>query len=384
MSPERTSDAPSAEDATSVLLVDNEDRNLLVYESMLSDLGATLVMARSGRDALRAALGGQFAAILLDVNMPGMDGFETAELLRSHSSFATTPLIFTTAYPDDLYASKAYALGAVDYVLMPAAPEVLRTKVKVFVDLDRAKRRIEAQNELMRRRALFLTTVSHELRTPLNVIHSWAEILAKESQDPEIVARGVEVIRRNTERQLKLVNELLDASRLSRGAAMDLRATSMRALVDTAVNDMRPVAAAKGIALEVVAASSSAWVEIDVDRMHQVISNILTNASKFTPAGGRIEVTLSDEPDTVELRVRDTGAGIAPEFLPMVFDRFSQGGGRAASRAEHGLGLGLSVVREIVELHRGSVRAESAGVGQGSTFVVRLPRIPPEREPSHD
>jgi PAS domain S-box-containing protein len=219
----------------------------------------------------------------------------------------------------------------------------------------------------------FVATMSHELRTPLNAILGWAQLLRSAPQDAQKQARGIEVIERNARVQIQLIGDLLDVSRIARGkmhlehAAVDLAATVL-----TALEELHGAAAAKGVALTTALAAPGAPVIGDAFRLMQVVSNLVSNAIKFTPAGGRVEVVLERRGACAELSVSDTGQGIAPDFLPCLFERFRQADASAA-RQHGGLGLGLSIVKSLVELHGGRVRAESEGLGKGARFVVSLP-----------
>ena len=219
----------------------------------------------------------------------------------------------------------------------------------------------------------FLATLSHELRTPLSAIIGWAEILGNPKLDPVTSLRAIEVIRRNALVQVKMIDDLLDATRIISG---QLRLTAQPVDLDTiiivAVDALRPAAEAKEIRLQ-LQLDSPAWQVLgDPDRLQQVAWNLISNAIKFTPKGVSVLVSMGRVGSHVEVTVNDTGIGIAPEFLPHVFDRFRQADA-TTTRGHGGLGLGLAIVRQLVELHGGTVRVDSAGQGQGSTFTVSLP-----------
>ena len=217
----------------------------------------------------------------------------------------------------------------------------------------------------------FVATLSHELRTPLNAIVGWASILRRDRR-AETLVQGVDVIERNAKLQAQMIEELLDMSRILSGKLLfELRRTSIVQVVDAAVAAVGPTADAKGVTLT-AHLSPCGHINGDSARLQQVIWNLLTNAIKFTPRGGRIDVALRESDDQVEILVTDTGQGIKADFLPFVFDRFRQGDA-STTRRHGGLGLGLSIVKSLVELHGGSVDVSSPGEGQGSTFVVRLP-----------
>src|SRR4051812_39013407 len=480
----------------SILIVDDRPEKLLALEAVLEDLTHTsIVRAYSGREALRHVLDREFAVILLDVNMPGMDGFETASLIRQRKNSEHVPIIFITAFGDEMLASRGYSLGAVDYILTPVVPEVLRSKVSVFVDLFKKTEQVRRQAETLRRRAgqmqklaaasvainsalsidkmlqtvtdtardvigshqaitlfidprpgqrqrkahahasyseryaewrgqplqldtiadtavfrsytatrmseselldhpdweivskvrippirggmlaapltgrdgtrlgvvylcdrgdgpftaddesiavqlaqmasiaientlfaeereanrikdEFLSTLSHELRTPLNAILGWTQLLQMEKPQGEF-AHGLDVIERNARAQTKLIEDLLDVSRINTGKLrLSTRVTSVAEIMDAAVEAVQTTAAAKGVDLKVDHPSPPLRLVVDPDRLQQVIWNLVSNAVKFTPARGHVRVDATQMGAQVQIRVSDSGQGIAPEFLP--------------------------------------------------------------------
>ncbi len=559
-----------------ILVVDDNAENRLSLEAILSEPGQNVVTAASGRDALRRLLEQEFAVILLDVKMPIMDGFETAALVRQRKSSERTPIIFITAFSDDIHIARGYSLGAVDYIVSPVVPEVLRSKVAVFVELFRKTEQIRRQAESLRRRAdqlyhlteaslainsvnslgeileivtetardllaprcaltittldqaqwpqrldmleivaedgsqecdhqrftaqaaamtaaladqgrtvlltarevasdprwrflgeggegeegdegprpprvgngaaeagwlaapltgrdgrcfgwvhlagrvreelgefgdedktiltqlaqvasiaientlsseareanrlkdEFLTTLSHELRTPLTAILGWTRVLRTSPFDAARCAHGLEVIERNVTAQTKLIEDLLDVSRIIAGKLrVNLRPIALLPAIETAVEAMRPAAEAKGTSLTLEVSPEvdhRAAIAGDADRLQQVGWNLISNAIKFTPPGGRIVVAVVRSAAEFQVRVTDTGKGISPQFLVHVFDRFRQDDS-SSTRAHGGLGIGLAIVRHIVELHGGRVDAESPGVNCGATFTVTLPEL---------
>jgi signal transduction histidine kinase len=226
----------------------------------------------------------------------------------------------------------------------------------------------------------FLAVLSHELRTPLHAILGWTQILQGRSEDPT-VRRGLEVIRRNTTLQVRMIDDLLDVSRMVTGKLiLQTEPVDLGELVRTAVDTVSPSAQAKHIELAIELEESARTAIGDPGRLQQVIWNLLSNAIKFTPPRGRVEIRLERAGPQVRLSIRDTGQGITREFLPHVFERFRQED-VSAGRQHGGLGLGLAVVRYLVEAHGGTVCAESAGTGQGATFAVTLPLAAPQPEP---
>jgi signal transduction histidine kinase/ActR/RegA family two-component response regulator len=222
----------------------------------------------------------------------------------------------------------------------------------------------------------FVATLSHELRTPLSAILGWAHILREPNMQPEQVAAGVEVIERNARAQAQIIEDLLDMSRIIAGQIrLDVQQVELPDVLEAALSTVRPAAEARGIRLHTVFDPKVAPVRGDPQRIQQIVWNLLSNAIKFTPKDGRVEVALQRVNSHVEIIVSDTGQGIKPEFLPHVFDRFRQADG-STTRRHSGLGLGLSIVKQLVELHGGTIRAKSGGVDQGATFTVELPLMP--------
>jgi PAS domain S-box-containing protein len=233
-----------------------------------------------------------------------------------------------------------------------------------------------AAEEASRLKDEFLATVSHELRTPLTAILGWAHMLRTGQLDADSAAGAFDKIERNARAQAQLIDDLLDVSRAISGKLrLDVRPIDPNSFIEAAVEAVSPAAGAKGVRVQKVLDTGLVTVSGDPVRLQQVVWNLLSNAVKFTPRGGRIQVRLERVNSQVEIAVSDTGVGIDPEFLPYVFDRFRQADG-TTTRAHGGLGLGLSIVRHIVELHGGTVRAESRGEGQGATFTVLLPVAP--------
>ncbi|WP_437804219.1 ATP-binding response regulator [Sorangium sp. So ce693] len=219
----------------------------------------------------------------------------------------------------------------------------------------------------------FVSTISHELRTPLNAIHGWTAILRRPAISAEQLAKGLDVIARNTGLLAQLVDDLLDVSRIAAGKlSLEFTPLDLAPVVDAAVNDLRASADAKGVTLRTSPTPYGAPVVGNTGRLQQVVSNLVSNAIKFTPKGGCVDVTLTREGARVVLDVHDTGQGIEPEFLPHIFDRFRQADASVA-RHHGGLGLGLAIVKHVVERHGGTIRAESTGPGAGARFIVELP-----------
>jgi signal transduction histidine kinase/DNA-binding response OmpR family regulator len=542
---------------TKILIVDDLPDKLLVYRVILEELGQELIMATSGAEALRQVLSHDFAVILLDVNMPEMDGFEAAAMIRGRKRSAHTPIIFITAFADEIRASQGYAHGAVDFILAPVVPEILRAKVKVFVDLFRmteqvkrqAEERIALVEERSRREAAeaanrhlgflshagavlgqsleyevtcrdvvglatpgfadralvaqrnpshgnwtvveansregeaaieerqgldqmpahwagaierslaegstelvpeehngasssapraivlplrarertfavlvlsrdasgrrfesadmtvakalasraavaldnarlykdiehadrqkneFLSMLAHELRNPLAPIRNAVAVLRmrKDAQPDAVWAQ--DVIDRQVTHLVRLVDDLLDVSRITQGKIrVQMECLDVATIIAGAVETSRPLIEAGKHQLGVHLPDEPLCVRADQARLAQVLANLLNNAAKYTPEGGSIWLSATREENEAVFRVRDTGLGIPPEMLGRVFDLFTQVD-RALDRSQGGLGIGLTLVRRLVELHDGTVEAASEGPGRGSEFIVRLPAI---------
>jgi signal transduction histidine kinase len=540
-------------DQVDILVVDDLPEQRLTIEVALSELGERVVAVPTGRDALKYLLDHDVAVVLLDVNMPEMDGFETAGLIRQRPRNASTPIIFLTADHDSMQAARGYELGAVDYLTCPFLPDVLRTKVGVFVKLNRAQARIREEAErrvaLLREQAAravaeernrqlqllgeagsiiagsledapfedgllkvlvpaladeasvrfsdrsdgavrvwvrsedgsgsvqavfegssqleelsravlhnssvavaehddagrprhlaillasydrplavlavarnapsrgftsderdllrliaeraavaldnrrlyrelqerdrrkdeFLAMLSHELRNPLGAITSAAHLLDLVGMTDAKAMRASEVISRQSAYLSRIVDDLLDVSRVTTGRiGLTREVVDLRAVVNAALASLRSSGRLERHSVTVI--GNQVYVEADAARMEQVITNLVVNAVKYTDPGGKVTVEIDATPDRALLRVVDNGMGIAPELQQTMFDLFVQGS-QASDRRQGGLGIGLTLVRKLIELQGGSVRAHSEGVGKGSTFVVELPRTQDEPAP---
>ena len=243
---------------------------------------------------------------------------------------------------------------------------------KTLLANEQASRRGEPK-QANRAKDLFLATLSHEMRTPLNAIVGWLSILRHEDAETRHFQEGLKVIERNTTAQVQLIDDLLDISRIVSGKLrVDIQPCELAEVINAGVNVTRTAAEARGITLDVRLDPSASGALCDSVRIQQVVWNLVSNAVKFTPKGGQVDVTLSREGSSFQIQVSDTGQGISPDLLPHVFDRFRQADSSMRRRFA-GLGLGLSIVKYIVEAHGGTVEAASPGEGKGSTFTVRLP-----------
>jgi len=549
-----------ANDDVKILVVDDEERNLDALEVMLQPTGCTLIRAHSADEALLAMLRHEFAAMILDIKMPGMSGIELANLVKQRRRTQDVPILFLTAHlMEDDDVLRGYGVGAVDYLSKPVKADILRSKIAVFVELYRKTRALESLNARLqleiaerhrtqeaiqqmnqelelrvaertaalsvahrgvkaneerlrmamdvgeiaawewdvktgtmqwstdpealfgfpggsfgenlriftalhvddkarveaaveqaistgsmyeceyravrpdgsivwitergrvlqgedgtveklvgvsrdvsaRRRAEhererllisersardeaerqsrlkdeFLATLSHELRTPMNAILGWLSMLAKGEgvRDPE---QAMAAIRRNASIQAKLIEDLLEMNKLTSGTVrLELAPTDLGTVVHSALQALKPTADAKGVHLGVTIEPALPSIRADERRVQQILWNLLHNAVKFTPATGRVDVTLRREGTSAQVLVKDTGQGIPADFLPFVFDRFRQAD-PSTTRGAWGLGIGLSIAKHLAELHGGSIAASSDGPGRGATFVVHLPISP--------
>jgi signal transduction histidine kinase len=379
------------QERTDILLVDDEARNLDALETILDEASYRLLRAENADQALKLLLENDVAAIVLDINMPGVSGFELAQLIKGTKKFRQIPIVFLTAYlADDKDVLTGYGAGAVDYLTKPVNPLILRHKVAVFADLFRKTRALAELNEKLEARVQertaelerasrmkdeFLAIVSHELRTPLNAILGWVRLAKAHAQDPARLERGLEVIERNAWAQARLITDLLDVSRMVSGKLrLNRRRFPLSDVILGAVDVVRHAAEARGVCLVVEIDASLGLTVGDPGRLQQVVWNLLMNAIRYTPQGEQVTLTARREGATNVIRVEDAGMGIPPEHLPYIFEPFRQVDS-STTRAHGGLGLGLALVRHLVEAHGGTVGAHSDGPGRGSTFTVSLPLI---------
>ena len=407
-----------------VLLVDDQPGRLLTYRAILEPLGERLVEARSGNEALQKLMEEEFALILLDVNMPGMDGFETASLIHQHPRFEKTPIIFVTAVNvSDMDRMRGYKLGAVDYVMVPVIPEILRSKVEVLAELHRKRRELQQANEQLaaandalraqqareleslnhslhaanaalaqrnlelqgeigertraeaqlreqdRRKDEFLATLAHELRNPLAPLRNAITIRRlTNSQDPL-----QPVMERQAALLVRLIDDLLDVARINLDKLTLKRApTTLQTVLASALEIASPSLEGGQHPLDLDIPEAPLPLDADHDRMSQVFANLLGNAAKYSPPGLPIGIAVRAEGGRVRVDVRDHGIGLTPEQSERVFDLFAQVD-TSIERSHGGLGIGLTLVRKLVGMHDGTVRVRSEGLGQGSCFSVELP-----------
>lgn len=389
-----------------ILLVDDTPENLVSLEAALASLGEELVMAQSGKEALRHLLNDEFAAILLDVRMPEMDGFETAELIRSRPRSRQIPILFLTGYRNEEHLFRGYDLGAVDFLFKPIVPEVLRSKVAVFVELSRSNAKLRQQADALRKQAVELQRVeqevrrlnaglearvlerteelmrsneelqqfayiaSHDLREPLRTVSIYAQLLARRYKGKleGDADQFIQFIVQNAERMETLVHDLLDFSRIDvRGMDFFTRTSCDKALED-AVSNIGPLIAETGAA---IVSDPLPDVMGDAVQLTRLFQNLLVNSIKYRSAEvPRIQITSQEKGDEYLISVTDNGIGIEPQYAEKIFGIFRVLQPRDRSS---GSGMGLAICRKIVTRHSGRIWVESA-LGQGATFYWTLPR----------
>ena len=421
--------ATPAVDRVNILIVDDEPKNLMVLETVLDDPGYRLVRANSGEEALLAMMAEEFAVLVLDVRMPGMTGFELAQMIRERRKTARVPIIFLTAYyNEDQHVLEGYGSGGVDYLHKPVNAAVLRSKVAIFAELHRKERALEVANRALlaeveerrvaearlselnetldrrvtertaalqvseaqlrdagQRKDEFLATLAHELRNPLAPVRNAVHLLKKKGHATPDVNWASDLIERQVQAMSRLIDDLMDVSRINQGK-IELRRErlNLAAVLADAVETTRPLIDEASHTLDLVVPEQPFEVDADRARLAQAFTNLLNNATKYMDPGGRIGITVRQDGSSIEVVVRDTGIGIAADRLNGVFEMFSQVE-TALSRSRGGLGVGLSLTRKLIEMHGGTVTARSSGLGQGSEFVVRLPLAGalPEHPPAH-
>jgi signal transduction histidine kinase len=428
-------------DRANILLVDDQPARLLTYEAILGSLGQNLVRASSGEEALLKLLDMEFAAVLLDVNMPGMSGFETAALLRRHPVCGKTPIIFVTGvHITDLDRLRGYEMGAADYVYVPVVPEILRGKVQVLVELYQQRRELAKLNEELRRahteleaahaelkaektlelqrlnanlevsnaqllsevaerkraeamlqeaarrKDEFISILAHELRNPLAAMQSGIEILRRPSLSEKRLEWSRDLLHRQVRHLTRLIDDLLDVSRVTTGRVrLQREVIELQAVLRDALEGVRPLMEARSQRVAVAAPPHPIYVDADPVRLAQIFGNLLTNAAKYSGDEASIDVAIepaSGEQRGIMVKVRDAGAGIPPEMLEKIFELFAQADNGGMRGRHEGLGIGLALVRALTEMHGGSVHAHSDGPGCGSEFTVRLPALDAARRPA--
>jgi signal transduction histidine kinase len=347
-----------------VIVLTGQGNEAVAVEAMKSGAQDYLLKGSVARDRLQQAVRNAIEKVALRRKVEE----RTAELAEAHAALRRMY--------DDLEVLVEQRTAELSVANQELKREI---HVREWAEQERARLLVLEQaarkqaEEANRTKDEFLATLSHELRTPLNAILGWVQVLRTGKLDPAAGAKALETIERNARSQAQLIADLLDVSRIITGKLrLDFKPVELRRIIDSALESVRPAADAKGILLDISVGPLASPVLGDADRLQQVIWNLLSNAIKFTPRGGRVEVRLREVGGSAVIRVNDSGIGIRPDFLPYVFDRFRQAEG-SITRTHGGLGLGLSIVRHLIELHGGTAEVESAGEGQGAAFTVRLP-----------
>jgi signal transduction histidine kinase len=381
-----------------ILLVDDEPRNLEALEAILSEPGYRLLRAQDADGALKLLLEHDVAAIVLDIKMPGMSGFELAEMIKATKRYREIPILFLTAYLlEDQDVLTGYGAGAVDYLTKPLNPKIVRHKVAVFADLFRKTRALAALNEKLEERVQertaelekseaalreadrnkdqFIAILAHELRNPLAPLLFGLDILAGQ-QEPvaPVVKKTIDTMGRQLRHMVRLVDDLLDISRVSSGAIeLKRQRVELAAVIEGAIEIVRPIIDMRRLRL-VVEAARDVFTDGDSTRLVQIVGNLLHNAAKFTPEEGHIDVRLERDDDHALIRVIDSGGGIVADQIERAFEMFARFD-RVGANVQHGLGIGLALGRRLAEMHGGTLTAESEGIGHGTTFTLRLPMV---------
>ena len=366
------------------LLVDDLSENLLSLEALLRDDDRVLLKARSGDEALELLLQHDVALALIDVQMPGLDGFELAELMRGNERTRRVPIIFVTAGSHSAERRfRGYDAGAVDFIQKPIEPDILRSKAEVFAQIfaqrqmiavqrDQLQAQAQALEEADRRKNEFLATLVHELRNPIAALQSGLRLLQR-ATDPEKADKIGSLMQNQSSHLLRLVDDLLDVSRISQGKIeLRLAPFDLGDAVRMAVAMSDTVIAEKNHNLTVDLPDVPLPITADQVRITQCMINLLINAAKYTEDGGRINLAVVRQGAVYRITVSDNGFGLPAQALQSIFDLFAQVDGHRDS-AQGGLGIGLALVRQLVQLHGGAVFAESAGAGQGSSFTLEIP-----------
>ncbi len=393
-------DADSSKENLPLVLIAEDNADLASYiAATLSGICRTAIAA-DGVEALQLAKHLQPQLVMSDVMMPNMDGYSLCVALKQNEATLSTPVLMLTALTHREALLRGWEVGADEYLFKPFHPTELLTRVKSLLKSIEIREKAEARREelaavnaqkaaveahveklsaseaelkrLNRIKDEFLATVSHELRTPMVAILGWSELLAANEIEPEEFNDAFETIYRNAKSQVRIIDDLLDISRMMNGHfVIELEPVQMKEVIRGAIATVQNAAAVKNISL-VLQLEDVGPVAGDADRLKQLIWNLLSNAIKFSPTGKQVEVFLREDAGQVHFIVKDHGKGITSEFLPHVFERFLQED-QSSTRRQGGLGLGLSIVKHITELHGGTIEAISAGRDQGSTFILHLP-----------
>lgn len=366
------------------LLVDDLEENLLALEALLAREGLELHKARSGEEALELMLGNEYALALLDVQMPGMDGFELAEIMRANERSRHIPIIFVTAGSGDAARKfRGYEAGAVDFIQKPIEADILRSKSTVFLDLFVQRQQITSQRDELatltaalqdadQQKNRFLAVLAHELRNPLAVLLAGLNFLERprDGLDNDTVRKSM---RKHLHHMTRLVDDLLDIHRIEHGKiSLRKEAVLLSDILPPALEIAGPAIEVAGHDLQVELPDDPVTLDVDPARFIQIVGNIVSNAARYTPTGGQITVAASKQADRVKITVSDDGVGIPAAQQSVIFEMFRQSD-NGQGLVGGGLGIGLALVKQLVELHGGEIRLVRSAPGEGSTFEVQLP-----------
>ena len=390
--------AGDQEQARSRILLADDNADMREYLRRLLASKYEVEAVADGEAALDRARLQHYDLVLSDVMMPKLDGFGLLRALRGEEGTQAIPVILLSARAGEESRVEGMGAGADDYLVKPFSARELLARVEAHLSLHRVRKEAEeslkqlmvaeqkarANAEMANRvKDEFLAMLSHELRTPLNAIIGWSHLLKKGQLNERDREHGINVIDRNAEAQRAIIDELLDISRIVTGKLkLEKQPVDLATAISTAIDSLRPAAESKNIEIITSIDSEAGSVSGEPVRLQQVIWNLLSNALKFTPSGGRINVDLNVVGKSLEVTISDNGEGIDPEFLPSIFERFRQADS-STRRMHGGLGLGLSIVRSLVEMHDGEIHAASDGKGKGTTFTLTLPSLdvePPTAE----
>jgi len=390
----------SAADKIYFLLVDDLKENLIALEALLRRDALTILKASSGTEALELLLHYDVALAFIDVQMPDMDGFELAEFMRGMDRTRAVPIIFLTAgIADKKRRFRGYEAGAVDFLHKPVEADVIRSKATVFYELYRRQKALERQRDELkiateesrryasalkeadRHKDEFLATLAHELRNPLAPLRNGLEILRLESR-PQQREETLAVMDRQLTLMVRLIDDLLDMSRVSKGKIELKRApTTIQSIVESALESVKPFIDQRQHTLSIDMPATEIWVQADLTRMSQAVATLLNNAAKYTPNGGTITLRILPEENQVRICVEDNGIGVPMDMQIRIFELFTQV--RNDQDSQDGLGIGLALVKHLVEMHGGRIDVESAGNDCGSSFTIVMPLVVAPAEVSH-
>lgn len=381
-----------------ILLVDDKPANLDVLAAILSNQHYDLLRANNAEAALRLLLEHDVAAVVLDIKMPDMNGLELAKIIKASKKFRQVPILFLTAHMvEDRDVIAGYGAGAVDYLTKPVNAQILRHKVAVFAEVFRNNRALVEVNAQLKVRTAelehteaelrasarekdeFVATLAHELRNPLTPLRVGLELLQDLETSEAPVGRALASMNRQLDHMVRLIDDLLDLSRIRTGTfGLTKERVDLAQLIQRAVEASQPFFDQRTQAVS-VAAHAPVFSVVDPVRILQILGNLLHNASKYSPAGGTIRVSLDGTPPLVVIRVMDDGVGIPAGNLDRVFDMFTKID-RALPGSDRGLGIGLTLSRKLATLHGGTLTASSPGEGRGTTFTLSLPLVAPTAE----